>query len=91
MCIFVLKSKDMQIQLHKILDVGMCYDILRNIRWDSGVKCTNCQSETVVKNGKDSTNIHVQRYHCHSCKSYFDDLSDTIFSGSHQPLHHWIT
>jgi len=91
MCIFVLKSKDMQIQLHKILDVGMCYDILRSIRWDSGVKCTNCRSETVVKNGKDSTNIHVQRYHCHSCKSYFDDLSDTIFSGSHQPLHHWIT
>ena len=81
----------MQIQLHKILDVGMCYDILRSIRWDSGVKCTNCRSETVVKNGKDSTNIHVQRYHCHSCKSYFDDLSDTIFSGSHQPLHHWIT
>ena len=42
----------MQIQLHKILDVGMCYDILRSIRWDSGVKCTNCQSETVVKTVK---------------------------------------
>ena len=55
MCIFVPKSKDMQIQLHKILDVGMCYDILRSIRWELGVKCTNCQSETVVKNGKDST------------------------------------
>ena len=79
----------MQIQLHKILDIGMCYDILRSIRWDSDVKCTNCQSETVVKKGKASTNIDVQRYHCH--KSYFDDLSDTIFSGSHQPLHHWIT
>jgi transposase-like protein len=45
----------------EILDVGIRYDILRSIRWDSGVKCTNCQSETVVKNGKDSTNIHLQR------------------------------
>jgi len=53
MCIFVLKIKDMQIQLHKILDVGMCYYILGSIRWESGIKCTNCQSETVVKNGKD--------------------------------------
>ncbi|MBB6005762.1 transposase [Arcicella rosea] len=81
----------MQIQLHKILDVGMCYNILRSIRWNLGVQCTKCQSESVIKNGKDSTNPHVQRYHCQSCHSYFDDLSDTIFSGSHQPLHHWIT
>jgi transposase-like protein len=67
-----------------------------NENLELGVKCTNCQSETVVKNGKDATNIYVQRYQCHSCKSYFVDLSDTIgrrsaFSGSHQPLHHWIT
>lgn len=81
----------MQLKLYKILDVSMCYDIFRSIRWELGVRCINCQSETVVKNGKDSTNIHVQRYHYHSCKSYFDDLSDTIFRGSYQPLHHWIT
>ncbi|MBC7409539.1 MAG: IS1 family transposase [Arcicella sp.] len=81
----------MQIQLHKILGVGMCYDILRRTRWDSCVKCTKCQSESVVKNGKYSINAHVQRYHCNDCNGYFDDLSDTIFSGSQQPLHHWIT
>ncbi len=81
----------MQIQLHKILDVGLCYDILRGIRWNTGVRCPKCQSGSVVKNGRDSSNPHVQRYHCQGCESYFDDLSDTIFSGSHQPLHHWIT
>lgn len=45
----------------------------------------------MVISDKGSTNIYVQRYKCHSCKRYFDDLSDIIFNGSHPPLHHWIT
>lgn len=81
----------MQIQLHKIIDVGLCYAILRKTRWPSGLKCVKCGRTEVVKNGKDNTNEHVQRYRCKSCKCYFDDLTDTIFSGSQQPLHHWIT
>lgn len=31
-----------------------------------------------------------QRYQCKACKKRFDDLSDTIFAGHHQPLQTWI-
>lgn len=83
----------MEIQLHlsKLLDKAQCYDAFRSIRWSSGFICPHCQSQEVVKNGKDSLHIHIQHYKCKSCNHYFDDLTDTIFSGSHQPLTHWIT
>jgi hypothetical protein len=42
----------MLIQLHKILEVFQCYDILRTTRWGEGVICTTCDSKEVVKNGK---------------------------------------
>ena len=31
-----------------------------------------------------------QRYRCTACQARFDDLSDTIFAGHHQPLRIWI-
>ena len=31
-----------------------------------------------------------QRYSCQSCKKQFDDLTNTIFEGHHQPLKIWI-
>src|SRR5262245_10686180 len=31
-----------------------------------------------------------QRYECHDCNTRFDDLTDTIFAGHHQPLKVWI-
>jgi transposase-like protein len=79
------------IQLHKILNVSVCWDILRSVRWENGVVCPTCSSSTIVKNGKDPIHKDNQHYHCKGCNKYFDDLSDTIFSGSQQPLHHWIT
>ena len=30
------------------------------------------------------------RYHCNSCGRHFDDLSDSIFAGRHQPLRVWV-
>ena len=84
-------KKMFEIQLHKILDVSVCWEILRSVRWSAGVCCPQCDSAKIVKNGKDPVHIHQQHYHCKSCLVYFDDLSDTIFSGSQQPLHHWIT
>jgi len=80
-----------EIQLHKILNVSLCWDIVREVRWEEGVSCPACQSKEVVKNGSDKTYPDKQHYYCKSCKKYFDDLTDTIFSGSHQPIHHWIT
>lgn len=31
-----------------------------------------------------------QRYECVACQKQFDDLTDTIFEGHHQPLKAWI-
>lgn len=80
-----------EIQLHKLLNVSLCWDILRDVRWSDGVCCPSCASKKVVKNGKDKSEPDKQHYVCKMCSSYFDDLTDTIFSGSHQPIHHWIT
>lgn len=80
-----------EIQLHKILNVGLCWDILRQVRWAEGVCCPHCGSANVVKNGTDISCPDKQKYTCNDCRKHFDDLTDTIFSGSKQPLHHWIT
>ena len=85
------KKRFMIIQLHKILDVAQCYEILRTTRWAEGVICTTCESKEVVKNGKDPVQKECQHYKCKSCGTYFDDVTDTIFSGSHQGVHRWIT
>ena len=31
-----------------------------------------------------------ERYRCTACQARFDDLTDTIFAGHHQPLRIWI-
>lgn len=80
-----------ELQLHKILDVSVCWKILRSVHWSNGLICPTCASEKVVKNGKDSVHIHHQHYHCKTCGVYFDYLTNTIFSGIQQPVHHWIT
>ena len=81
------KKDTMLIQLHKLLDVGQCYDLLRSIRWPTGVVCPNCLATDIVKNGKDPHQIHCQHYKCKGCKTFFDDVTNTVFSGSHQGIH----
>jgi len=81
----------MQIQLYKIIDVAKCYEILRSVRWSGGVCCCKCGSKNVVKNGKDTVDKEIQHYQCKPCGTYFDDLTDTIFSGSHFGIHQWIS
>jgi transposase-like protein len=44
----------------------------------------------VIKDGRDDTQPHRQRYQCHSCRRRFDDLTGTIFAGHHRPLRIWI-
>ncbi|WP_416670329.1 transposase [Egbenema bharatensis] len=80
----------MSINLSTLIDDAKCYQLIRQTRWTEGVRCPRCQSEQVVKNGRDETQPQRQRYCCKSCKAHFDDLSDTIFAGHHQPLQKWI-
>jgi len=44
------------------------------------------RAESVIKDGRDDTQLHRQRYLCHGCPRRFDDLTGTIFAGHHQPL-----
>ena len=60
------------------------------MRWTRGICCPKCQSLEVIKRGKDETQPARQRYQCKTCNANFDDLTDTIFSGHHQPLRMWI-
>jgi len=80
----------MNINLTTLLDDAKCYRIIRQTRWRSGVCCSQCQSQDVIKRGKDDTQAYRQRYQCKGCGFDFDDLTNTIFAGHHQPLRKWI-
>ena len=80
----------MQINLLKLMGDEACYNLLRELRWKNGVECPNCQSLDVIKDGKNENHPHRQNYRCHSCLKNFDDLTETVFSGSKLPLKTWI-
>lgn len=80
----------MSINLSTLIDDAKCYELIRQTRWSSGVRCPRCDSGEVVKNGRDETQPQRQRYCCKSCNAHFDDLSDTIFARHHQPLQKWV-
>ena len=80
----------MQINITNLIDDGQCYQTVRGLRWPDGVKCPSCQFTQVIKRGFDDTEPARQRYECHDCDTRFDDLTDTIFAGHHQPLKVWI-
>jgi transposase-like protein len=67
-------------------DDAKCYQTIREMRWPDGVACPRCASDSVIKNGRDGTELHRQRYECRSCRQRFDDLTDTAFAGHHLPL-----
>ncbi len=80
----------MSINLSTLIDDAKCYQIVRQMRWSTGVRCPRCDSSEVVKNGRDETQSERQRYCCKACGAHFDDLSQTIFAGHHQPLRKWV-
>lgn len=78
------------VNLQTLIDDAKCFEALRQIRWTEGVTCPGCESNQVVKRGFDETQPLRQRYQCKACRKRFDDLSDTILAGHHQPLRTWI-
>src|ERR687897_309648 len=64
--------------------------ILKRLSGKTLPACPSCQSKQVIKRGFDDTEPARQRYECHDCDRRFDDLTDTIFAGHHQPLKVWI-
>lgn len=80
----------MTISIQRLIDDSKCFEMVRELRWADGVRCPHCDSEHVVKAGHDTTQLARQRYRCSACKRCFDDLTDTVFAGHHQPLRVWM-
>ena len=78
------------VNLSALLDEAKCFDLVRQHRWPQGVRCPGCGSAAVVRNGHDETQPHRQRYLCKACQRRFDDLTDTVLAGHHQPLRVWV-
>jgi transposase-like protein len=79
-----------QVNIKNLIDEVQCYQTVRDIRWPDGIACPACQSKHVIKRGFDDTEPARQRYECHDCDQRFDDWTDTIFAGHHQPLTVWV-
>jgi transposase-like protein len=78
------------IRIHALLDDEKCFETVRKLRWPNGIRCPDCDSGEVAKRGFHTTQEARQRYECQGCRRQFDDLTDTIFVGHHQPLRSWI-
>ena len=78
------------INIQDLIDEAKCYATVRELRWPEGVKCPHCGSAKINKRGHDEREKERQRYECQSCGRQFDDLSETIFEGHHQPLRVWV-
>ena len=74
------------IHIQSLIDDTKCFETVRALRWPNGVCCPRCDSFEITKQGRDDTQPERQRYLCQSCEGRFDDLTDTIFAGHHQPL-----
>jgi transposase-like protein len=80
----------LMLNIKNLIDDKKCYETVRELRWADGVCCVYCDSKKVHIRGKDEKQNYRQRYHCESCKKDFDDLTNTVFAGHHQPLKTWI-
>jgi transposase-like protein len=78
------------IHIQSLIDDAKCCATVRALRWPEGICCPRCDSFEITKQGRDDTQPERQRYLCQSCERRFDDLTDTIFAGHHQPLRVWI-
>jgi transposase-like protein len=79
-----------QVNIKNLVDDVQCYQTVRELRWPDGVACSSCESKHGIKRGLDDTEPARQRYACHDCGQRFDDGTDPIFAGHHQPLKVWI-
>ena len=80
----------MLIHIQNLVDDAKCYEVVRQLRWPEGVRCPACGSPQITKRGFHTQQTERQRYECQACQRQFDDLTETIFEGHHQPLKVWV-
>src|SRR6476661_8382959 len=74
------------VNLSGLMDDAKCFAFVRQHRWPEGVRCPGCDTAAVIRDGYDDSQPHRQRYRCKACARRFDDLTDTVLAGHHQPL-----
>ena len=80
----------MLLNIQQLIDDAKCYEVVRELRWPDGVRCPKCGCAQINKRGFHNQQAHRQRYECQGCGRQFDDLTETIFEGHHQPLRVWV-
>ena len=78
------------VNLSGLMDDAKCFAFVRQRRWPDGVRCPVCDSDAVIRDGCDDTQLCRQRYRCKACAGRFDDLTGTVLAGHHQPLRVWV-
>jgi len=61
-----------------------CFEYLRKLRWQDGVRCPYCGASRIHKDGY--TGKGAAKYHCLNCGKYFNDLTKTIFEHHKFPI-----
>lgn len=74
------------ITIRQLISEENCDETLRQLRWPEGVRCPCCGSVEVNRRGYDDVHRRCQRSQCKGGDSRFDDLSETVLAGHHQPL-----
>ena len=78
------------LKIQDVIDDQKCFEEVRKLRWPENIQCPHCNCSEVVKDGHDEKQRDRQRYECKNCHRRFDDLTNTVFAGHHQPLKIWI-
>lgn len=78
------------LNIQDLIDDAKCYQMLRELRWPDGVHCPHCGFHWATKRGRHNREQQRQRYKCQSCERQFDDLTDTVLAGHHQPVKVWV-
>src|SRR5215210_147782 len=78
------------VNLSGLMDDAKCFACVRQHRWPEGVRCPECDTAAVIRDGCDDSQPHRQRYRCKGCARRFDDLTGTVLAGRHQPLRVWV-
>src|SRR5215217_663358 len=78
------------VDLSGLMDDAKCFAFVRQRRWPEGVRCPDCGSDAVIRDGRDDAQPDRQQYRCKACAGRFDDLTGTVLAGHHQPLRVWV-
>ncbi|KXA91293.1 hypothetical protein AKJ57_01765 [candidate division MSBL1 archaeon SCGC-AAA259A05] len=66
-----------------------CFEVLRELRWEDGIRCPRCGSGNVREHGE-ARKPCCRRYWCRDCERTFNDLTGTIFADTNIDLGEWV-